>query len=227
MTALAVALLLAAPHAPSLVEGQDLPDERVVRERLERVLASPDYDSGEPGARAETVLQWILRKIAGAFRGLSGLGEISPFLFWLVIAVCVAILLAVFLHGALIVSRALRAARARDIPRDAAPAGPDDPRELLERARAAARQGRRDEALRLAHRAALLGLDRRGLLRFQESFTNGDYRRQLRSKPREGETFEALVRLHEPVCFGKRPAADAEVEQGVRLASLLLEGRVA
>jgi hypothetical protein len=219
MIALAAALLLAAP--------QDLPDERVVRERLESVLASPDYDSGDPGARSASLLQWILQKIAGLFRSLGGLGEISPFLFWLVLAVCVAILLLIFLHGALVVSRALRASRTRELPRDADPAGPDDPRELLERARAAARAGRRDDALRLAHRAALLGLDRRGVLRFQESLTNGDYRRQLRARPRESEAFDALIRLHEPVCFGKRPAVDAEVEQGVRLASLLLEGRVA
>ena len=63
--------------------------------------------------------------------------------------------------------------------------------------------------------------------RFQESLTNGDYRRQLRARPRESETFDALVRLHEPACFGKVPVAERDVEDGLRLAASLLEGGVA
>ena len=66
-----------------------------------------------------------------------------------------------------------------------------------------------------------------GVLRFQESLTNGDYRRQLRARPRESEAFDALVRLHEPACFGKRPVAEGDVEDGFRLAASLLEGGIA
>jgi hypothetical protein len=211
-----------------LLPVQELPDGKTVRERLERILASPDYDTGESNAKRGSILDWILRKLAEAFGLLRSLGERAPAVVWTVLAVCFAILALIFLHGAVILLRALRASRPGGALRDAGPAaGPGDPRELLERARAAAREGRREEALRLTHRAALLGLDRRGVLRFQESLTNGDYRRQLRARPRDGETFDALVRLHEPACFGRRPVADGDVENGLRLASELLEGGIA
>lgn len=219
-TALAAVLLL--------LPVQDLPDGRVVRERLDRILASPDYDTGESNAKRGSVLEWILRKIGELFGALRSLGERSPAVVWTVLAVCFALLALIFLHGAVVLGRALRASRAGGAFRHDGPAaGPGDPRELLERARAAAREGRREDALRLTHRAALLGLDRRGVLRFQESLTNGDYRRQLRGRPLESETFDALVRLHEPACFGKRPVAEGDVENGLRLASALLEGGIA
>ena len=220
MTALAAAAVLLLP--------QNVPDVKVVRERLDRILASPDYDSGDPGAQAVSILEWILRKLGGLFRTLANLGELSRPVFWTVLAVCVALLALIFFHGLVVVSRALRASRPGGSLRAAGPAaGPGDPRELLARARAAAREGRREEALRLSHRAALLGLDRRGVLRFQESLTNGDYRRQLRPRPAESQAFEALVRLHEPACFGKRPVAEGDVESGLRLAVSLLEGKIA
>lgn len=205
---------------------QDLPEGKVVRDRLERILASPDYDSGEGAPKRESFLAWVLRKIGELFQRLGSLGQRAPAVFWGVLAVLVAILLLIFLHGGVVLVRALKASRAGGRLDARAVQGPDDPRELLARARAAANEGRREDALRLSHRAVLLGLDRRGLLRFQESLTNGDYRRQLRAR-REGEAFEALVRLHEPACFGKRPLAAEDVEAGLRLAGSLLEGGVA
>ena len=219
-TALAAAVFFLLPV-------QDLPDGKVVRERLDRILAGADYDTGESNAKRGSVLEWILRQIHKLLQSLTNLGELSPVLFWTVLLVCLALLGLILLHGGVVLSRALRASRAGGKLRDLPAVGPGDPRELLARARAAAREGRREEALRLAHRAALLGLDRRGVLRFQESLTNGDYRRQLRARPRESEAFDALVRLHEPACFGKRPVAETEVEDGVRLAASLLEGGIA
>lgn len=221
MTALVAAALL------PLLDVQELPDNRVVRESLERVLASPDYDSGEGRAAKESIVQWLVRKLKELLHSLGGLGEAAPAVFWTVMILLLGLLAAIFLHGAVVLGRALKASRAGGRLRELPVAGPGDPRELLERARAAAREGRREEALRLSHRAALLGLDRRGVLRFQESLTNGDYRRQLRAQPREGEAFDALVRLHEPACFGRRPPGELEVEDGLRLAAALLEGRVA
>ena len=219
-TALAAALFF--------VPVQDLPDGQVVRERLDRILSSADYDTGESNAQSGSIFQWILRKLGDLLRSLTTLGELSPALFWTVLTVCLVLLALILVHGAVVLARALRASRAGGTLRAAGPAaGPGDPRELLESARKAAREGRRQEALRLTHRAALLGLDRRGVLRFQESLTNGDYRRQLRARTAEVETFDALVRLHEPACFGRRPVAEGDVETGFRLAAALLEGRTA
>lgn len=98
---------------------------------------------------------------------------------------------------------------------------PSEPRTLLEMADAEASRSRYVEAIRLCHRAALLGLDRRRVVKFHESFTNGEYRRQLAQSPERG-TFESLAGRFELAYFGRVPAGDGEFRECRRAAQALV-----
>jgi hypothetical protein len=214
--------LLALALLSGPASGQELPEGPEVRGALEDILSSGEYDTSRPGASQISVWEWILRQIRKLLSSLAGLGQASPLLFWLILASCLVILAAIFAHGAYVLVGALRAARARTaLTPEGAAVRFDDPQALLERARKAAAEGRYTEAVRLCHRAALLGMDRRGLVRFHESFTCGDYRRQLRGHTRERASFDALARVYEPAYFGKVPVGKAEFAECARVSGAL------
>lgn len=62
--------------------------------------------------------------------------------------------------------------------------------------------------------AAILGLDRTGLIHFRQSKTNHDYVRELRPYPSEHEAFGRLTREFELAIYG-RQAPDAALCRGV------------
>jgi hypothetical protein len=203
---------------------EPLPDGGEVRRRAERILAAPEYSTeGAPASDTgilEAILRWIQKRIAS----LARLGQDAPFLFWLVLIGCLVVLGGIFLHAGIVLSRALREARAgADEPALAGP-GAEDPAAILARAREAARRGQAAEAARLSHRASVAGLGLRGLLRLEDTLTTGDCRRQLSGSPRDREVFDALVRIYEPAWFGKAPVEPADVEDCLSLAARLVRG---
>lgn len=208
-----------------LLAVQDLPEGAELRRRLDRILASPEYSTDLPAGGGDGFLQAIGRWIAKAFGSLARLGEASPFFFWLILIACILVLLAIFLHAGIVLSRAIRESRAAAGGKDLdLPRGAEDPQDLLRRAREDARQGRLAEAARLSHRASVVGLGRRGLLRLHDTLTSGDCRRQLANHPAERTSFDALVRIYEPAWFGKLPVAVADVEACLKLADRLVQG---
>ncbi len=225
MIRIALPLLLLAPQAAAAAQD-GLPERPAVKERLREILSSGEYATGD-GTRAFSLAEWLQEKIRRFLASLARLGAEAPVLYWTIFAVLVFILLLIFAHAGTVVWRALRAARAGpagDVP--GRPGRKEDPRALLERAAAEAARGRTTEAIRLCHRAALLALDRRGLIRYQESLTSGDYRRQLQPHPRQRSSFDGLVRIYEPAFFGRAPVGPAEFEECRRRAlEMAPEGR--
>ncbi len=223
IAALALALALGAPPPAQDASAGRLPDAQKVRARVEAILSSPEYDTGVPRNVPNPLLERIFQKFKDLFEALSRLGETAPALFWMILVACLAILAAIFTHAGWVLFRALRAARS-EAPGGACPRTrrKDDPRALLERAAAAAAQGRFTEAIRLCHRAAILALDSRGIVRFHESLTTGDYAARLRGRPREREPFGALAQMYEAAYFGLAPVGDPEASECRRLAAALL-----
>ncbi len=222
---LAVGVLLAA--VPSIADAQAVrPGREEIRKNLERILSSGEYETDRPkGSVRETIWGWILRKAREMLGSLADLGRASPGIFWLILIACLATLAAIFVHGGVVLVRALRASRVGAKPGlSKGRSRGDDADELFDRAEEAARESRFIEAIRLCHRAALMGLDRRGLLRFQECLTSGDYRAQLQGKGSERSLFDDLTRVYEPAFFGKETAGGKEYSESRRLARLLAEG---
>jgi hypothetical protein len=213
-------LLLSSP-----VRGQEPPPSGgQVQQNLHRILSSGEYETGRPGEDPMgSFWEWLFGKIDRVFRGLSALGQASPAVFWLILVVCLGLLVAIFAHGGVILVRSLRAARVGGAVEEADGSRQENGATLLDRAQEEARRGRFTEAIRCCHRAALLGLDRRGLVRFHESLTSGDYRRQLERRPREKRAFEALARVYEPAFFGGIPAGEPDYSESLRLARVLAE----
>lgn len=224
-----IALLLGVLLLPSALPAQEpaRPKEEV-RRTLDRILASREYEGALPKPdAAKTFWDWLGSLLGRLFRGVTSLGEAAPGIFWTILIACLLVLAAIFAHGGVILVRTLRSSRAgRGGP--GAPKGSrfEDADVLFERARAAAAKAQFTEAVRLCHRAALMGMDRRGLIRFQESLTSGDYRSQLRPHESDRSLFAALTRIYEPAYFGKAATGDAEYGESLRLARQLAAGAV-
>jgi len=226
MTALHFALGLLL--LPALAQDKQDParDPGRVKRTLDRILSSPEFETELPKIDAkETIWRWISRKLAELFDAVSNLGNMAPGIYWAVMTILLAILGGILVHGGVVVLRALRASRARAGPAPRKNTRAEDADALLARAAKAAEQGQFTEAIRLCHRAALMGLDRRGFVRFQESLTSGDYRGQLRSHDAERSVFLELTGIYEPAYFGKAVAGDAEYAESLRLARRLAQER--
>jgi hypothetical protein len=209
-------ILLLAPQEPLRDSGQ-------VRRTLDRILASPEFETELPQLSAkETIWRWIARKIGELFDSISSLGSAAPGVFWTVLTILLLMLAGILIHGGVVVLRALRASRTRAGPAPGKRVRAEDAETLLGRAAQAAGQGRFTEAIRLCHRAALLGLDRRGFVRFQDCLTSGDYRAQLRTHEAERALFQDLTRIYEPASFGRAAAGGEDYAESLRLAQRLV-----
>jgi hypothetical protein len=84
------------------------------------------------------------------------------------------------------------------------------PRGLQSEAVALAERGEYGEAARCLYRAALLGLDRRGLVVYRPSYTNHEYLHALREYPQEAEALRPLARQVALYHYGGRPLSGAD-----------------
>jgi hypothetical protein len=211
---------------PTTASAQDrVRGEGEVRKTLDRILSSPEFETQLPRLDAkESIWRWISRKLGQLWDAITRLGDAASPVFWAILVICVVLLTAIFVHGAVIVVRALRASRARSGPVLKKGGRAEDAEALMAQAAAAAERRQFTEAIRLCHRAALMGLDRRGLVRFQECLTNGDYRGQLKSHDAERSLFLALIRIYEPAFFGRASTSDAEYSESLQLARRLQQG---
>lgn len=198
---------------------QDLPESEAVRDAARRILESEEFQFG-PNTNTG-FMDWVMRKLRQLFDALGSLSESSPALSWLIIGLCVAVLALIAFHMIVVIRRAIAASRAPGGPRAAA-ARREKPSQLLDRARQAAAAGDIPGALTLYLRAAILGLDHRGLQRLTETATAREYLALLRKHPAERSLLERLLAHYEPGVFGRRPLGPEPMNDVDTLARRLI-----
>jgi hypothetical protein len=197
-----------------------------VRKTLSEILSSEEYRTAIPTEDLRgSFWKWVGDRLSDLLHLMGNLGQAAPGLLILLVIACLVVLAAIFIHAGVILNRALRASRTGPVkPGEGISVSKEDAGRLLDRAGQAAAGGEFTEAIRLCHRAALMALDHRGLVRFQECFTSGDYRSQLRSNAAERSLFAALTDLYEPACFGNAPVGYPEYAGTRDLAQRLRGG---
>jgi hypothetical protein len=215
-----------------------------VREHLREILSASEYRFTPPEsgfwAQAGKWLSDLLEKVGKLFRfsppsrgGLSGsLG--GNVVFWLIlIALC-----------ALMVYLIYRVVR--KLPRNRAPRKPknltetsdllpvlesdpvsDEPDQWLTTARRHAAEGDYRKAQRAVFVALLLRLDRLGIVRFDRSFTNGEYLRSLRSRPTLFPLVRAFANEFDSRWYGGVPATEADYQRGLETYQQIVQRETA
>lgn len=190
-----------------------------MRDAARRILESGDFAFGP---RADLgVWQWIWRKIQAFFDALAALRETAPALTWVIVGACVLVLAAILAHAWIVLSRTLRAAKAKAEGPEAA-ARREKARQLLASARESAAAGDIARALSLYMRAVLVGLDERGLQRQTETATAREYLSLLTRHPQEHRLLEQFLRFYEPGVFGRRAFGPEPLRECDHLARRLV-----
>lgn len=144
---------------------------------------------------------------------LAALGKVLPYLVYVLLGGVVLFLLGLLVHSLL--SRRQHAQSDLDVASDPSVRRKQEPsfweRTQLE-AEALWQQGNAREALRLLHRACLILLDARGVLRYEESRANGEILRELRRQGRADvqRTLSPIVRCFDRSWYGFLPVSGEE-----------------
>lgn len=178
-----------------------------VEQALADVYARPELASASESALTvwlregwQRLAEWVASLFGGIRLGGDGVSILGA------IAVVVFVALAVVL--------ALRLIRMREtwwpergIAPAMSPVGPvsRSAAEWHAHARRLAEAGRWRDATLALYQALLLGLEARGVVRYDPSKTPGDYRRELRGQDATRRRFDAFVTTWEPAAFGHRP----------------------
>lgn len=210
MLALAAAGALVAC---SRAAGPARPSPDALREHLSAILSSRAYQVNPPPTWR--FQQWILEHLGrfldwlGRIATADPFGDLPLYLWWTIVAGCL-LALALILYHIFITFRILLAGTPRR-PRDVQWVSRKhvSPEEALREARDAAAEGDFELAVRRLYEAALLRLDRRGLLGYVPSRTNWENLRGLRSAPVR-TIMAPLTRVADSVFYGGREAT-AEV----------------
>ncbi len=170
--------------------GPARPSPDALREHLRAILSSRAYQVNPPPAWQ--FQQWVLEQVGRAIAWLARIAEAGPFselpsyLWWTIVAVSLLALVLILYH-IIITFRILLAGTPRRRG-EAQWVGQKrtSPEEALREAQNAAAAGDFELAVRRLYEAALLRLDRRGLLSYVPSRTNWENLRSLRSPPLRG-----------------------------------------
>jgi len=218
--------------AAAEVARPQLPPEQELRQALQRILARPEYQPAKPGlfdgfyralARVlDTVLRWILKPLEWVIDRLSNLGgDASPTVRWLVMGLLTVLLLLVLLHIYYTASGAFGRRRRAGRSQDRLPGLAPDPVLLARQAQAAAARGEYREALRLLYLAALLRLDRAGVLTYHPSVTNWSYADALAGRSGLAAPFRDLTALADRALYAAAPVSADHFRRGEELAGRL------
>ncbi|MHB8995844.1 MAG: DUF4129 domain-containing protein [Armatimonadota bacterium] len=197
-----------APAAPSR------PPVAQLRQDLQVILDRPEYQQGE-GSWLQTYLYrlwhafrtWYDEHVA---RHVERLHEVSPVIYWTIVAVVAGAIIVLLYHIFLTLKSAFGTAQ---VSRQSGGATGDiietDPAALLKEADAAAATGDFEQALRHLYLALIRNLDRHNLLRYDRSRTNYEYLREVRGQETVAEPLAALTAQAEAVWYGEQPVEAA------------------
>ena len=219
---------LAAQEAA--VRGPARPPVAQLRPDLQAILARPEYHQGN----GEWLYNYLYR-FWHAFqiwyndhlaRYFERLHDVSPFIYWAIVAVAAAAV-GLLLYHLLLTLRGAFGTLPRS--RGAGPNAPGesllaDPAALLAQADAAAAGGDFEQALRHLYLALIRNLDRHDLVRYDRSRTNYEYLRQVRGQEAVAGPLAALTAQAEAVWYGEQPVHQAYYQRCRDLALAAWQG---
>jgi len=213
---LMVALPALAAASTVVAEQAERPSEQALRRSLRDILASGYQLTPPVRVQIEEWLAWLLRSIGRLLSGLSEAGPLAGlplWATWVIAGVLIALLVLILAHIVVTVRRALVEPSVR---RDAATRRRrrENPRALLAAAEEALRRSEYDRAVRLLYRAALVRLDRLGVLTHDAARTNWENLRALRSEePAVRDAMAELARAVDDTVYGGAAASRSTAER--------------
>ena len=190
-------------------------------ERLHAILARPEFQSAEGGARLEhllaplrnAILSFLLNLVRSIAPGLEGSGDLLRVVGITVAVVVSAAALLAFVRiarGSMAAEAELRPAELRRAP---------SAEEELALARGYAAAGELRRAIHHQYVAVLRRLDERGALRFDASMTNREHLGRAAASPGLAASLEPLVLAFDRLWYGQPSCSAAEYEAFSTLAA--------
>lgn len=179
-------------------------------ERSDAEITESDYSPGQ-------MPEWVTKTAAAIG---SVLAPILSYLFWGVIAIICGLIIYVVYAG--ITGRSSRRPleqRVRDDFEEGEAS--HSPAELaadvyLNRAAESAARGDIREAVAQLLLGAMSSIEREGLIRFRRGLTSRDYLRAARPQQEQFTALKHIVRVYEPICFGRREALTEHYETSLK-----------
>ena len=189
---------------------------RDVAPTLASILAQPAYHEHENAAEAQVhktlwqiFIEWFVRLFERLFSGLFGAAAATPLFGRLISIVTIILIVLLVMLMVYRLARYFLARRRAAVPADAGESLPVSvpASELYVRALSAAAHGQYALAISLAFRAALMQLDRNGIVAYDAARTAGEYRRALRSaRAAAAPPFDELARSFTMATYAEMPA---------------------
>jgi hypothetical protein len=203
-------LLLALPDAVTAASPPH-PGAEEIQRQVTEVLARPEFSP-------QVKVPWYYRLVEEFFKWLGSLPAAAPGLYWVLLAGCVVLLLALLAHIAWTIKRILFVGAGPD-----AAAADRSKREHLSRmyreeARRRAEQGDFTEAIRYLFLALVYRFDETGRVLFQPALTNREYLALFADRPHLGEQLRVFVDTLDDHWYGQRPAGQARYEECLGLS---------
>ncbi len=194
---------------------QSRPQPPELHTRLSEILAKPEYQQDVPQwwDRISQPLRRIVSKILQFLFGnpfWENLRGTSPILYWILVIVLIAAVVALTAHILWMIASAFRPKPKRRQPREQLPSARLSPDALRQAARRAAAEGDYAQALRYLYESLISYLDRQGILVYDRAATNWDYLRQLRDDSDLADLLRPLNNVVDGAWYGKRPVDAGE-----------------
>ncbi len=195
------------------IETKTMPRSSVLQAVLDAILGG----LGRIWRAVWDAIDRVLHLLFGGFGGESSSGTLFVWLLaGAILAWAVWKLFPLFLQG---LGREAPRVGAETVASEALPAADD----LRAQAAVADRDGRHAEAIRLALLALIATFEKRGLLRYDATRTNREYRAELRRRPELAAGFGRLARIYEGVWYGREPASRESSAESIRLCESLVD----
>ncbi len=183
---------------------------------LEQILAQPEFNFQRPvkpnwlDRQIERFNQWLNKLFSRLNHNLTGHTTAVEVLFWILLAGAAGGFLVWMIRQLLARPRTLQFKLPEPAPSEAL-----SWQGLIPQARFAAARGEYREAIRLAHRAAIIRLGTMGLWTVDDTRTHREYLRLLNPSQPARAPLETLTRQFELAWYAARPASEQEFQAAI------------